>query len=56
MGFACTGGGNGNLGMCTACGAAGEACCGGGAIANRTCNTGLTCTASDAGGGAPSCR
>ena len=37
-------------------GGAGQACCGGGAIANRTCNTGLTCQAPDAGAGAPSCR
>jgi hypothetical protein len=39
-----------------ACGAAGEACCGGGPIANRTCNTGLACMAPDAGGGPPTCR
>jgi hypothetical protein len=43
--------------MCTACGASGQACCGAGAIANRTCTTGLTCTAADAGtGGGPTCR
>jgi hypothetical protein len=47
MGFNCTGGG---AGMCTACGATGEACCGGGPIAMRTCNTGLTCQLPDAGG------
>jgi hypothetical protein len=43
--------------MCTACGAADQACCGAGAIANRTCNTGLTCMAPDAGGvGGATCR
>jgi hypothetical protein len=52
----CVGAVNGVGGMCSACGAAGEACCGGGAIANRTCNAGLACTASDAGAGAATCR
>jgi hypothetical protein len=57
MGFNCTaGGGGGAAPMCTACGASGQACCGAGAIANRTCNTGLTCQAPDAGVGAASCR
>jgi len=38
-------------GTCDPCGAAGETCCGTGMIVNRTCNTGLACTAAEAGGG-----
>ena len=41
-GFNCTaGGGGGAAAMCTACGAMAQACCGAGAIATRTCDTGL---------------
>jgi hypothetical protein len=41
---------------CSACGGMGQQCCGAGAIANRTCNTGLMCMAAGAGGGGPTCR
>jgi hypothetical protein len=43
--------------MCAPCGAMGQDCCGAGPVATRTCDTGLTCGAGDAGaGGTPTCR
>jgi hypothetical protein len=40
-GFACTTAAGQST--CTPCGGQGETCCGTGALANRTCRTGLVC-------------
>jgi hypothetical protein len=59
MGSECqrTVGDGGAMNLCNPCGAMGQQCCGAGAIANRTCNMGLSCMAPDAGvGGGPICR
>ena len=46
-GYSCTG--NGAAAMCTHCGAYGEACCGTGPMANRTCGANLECVTSGNG-------